>query len=112
LRPGEEVVLQPYSAGRKPYLSSPKRLNTGRSRGGDRRGDSIGLSFPGVDAAGTIDPLRIVDGVEPGIELGITPPLDPDEESMLILCDRLDVLIGDHAPVADEDDPTELEAFA
>ena len=56
--------------------------------------------------------LRLVDGIEPGIELGIAPPLDPHEESILILRDGLDVLIGDHAPVADEDDATEREAFA
>jgi hypothetical protein len=31
---------------------------------------------------------------------------------VLIVRDGLDVLIGHHAPVADEDDPTEFEAFA
>src|SRR4051794_9160135 len=72
----------------------------------------VGLSFPGRDAAGTVDPPGVVDGVEPGVELGVAPPLDPDEEPMLIFRDRLDVLVRDHAPVADEDEPTELEAFA
>ena len=72
----------------------------------------VGLSFPRVDAARTVDPLRVVNGVDPGIELGIAPPLDPDEKSVLIVRDRLDVLIGDHAPVADENDPAKLEAFA
>src|SRR5947208_1965865 len=40
----------------------------------------MGLSFLGVDATGAVDPLRVVDGREPGVELGIAPPLDPDEE--------------------------------
>jgi hypothetical protein len=72
----------------------------------------VGLSFPSVGAAGAVDPLRVVDGVEPTVEFGVTPPLDPDEVSMLILRDRLDVRVGDHPPVADEDEPTELETFA
>ena len=72
----------------------------------------IGLPFPRIDAAGTVDPLRVVNGIEPGVELGVTPPLDPDEKSMLIFFKGLNVLIGDHASVADEDDPTELEACA
>jgi hypothetical protein len=86
----------------------------GTSRGdflgaGARR---IGLPFPGIDAARTVDPLRVVDGIEPGVELGVAAPLDPDEKSLLIFCKGLDVLIGDHAPVADEDDSTEREACA
>ncbi|MBV8266211.1 MAG: hypothetical protein JO252_07795 [Planctomycetaceae bacterium] len=59
---------------------------------GTSRGDflgagakGIGSSFLGIDAAGIADPLRVVDGVEPGIELGIPPPLDPDEESLTIV---------------------------
>jgi hypothetical protein len=35
-----------------------------------------------------------------------------DEGSMLILRDRLDVLVGDHPLVADEDVSTEPEALA
>ena len=58
--------------------------------GGDFLGTGarrVGLPFPGIDAAGTVDPLRVVDGVEPGVELGVAPPLDPNEESMLIFRD-------------------------
>ena len=51
------------------------------------RARRVGLPFPGIDAAGTVDPLRVVDGVEPGVELGVAPPLDPDEKSMLIFRD-------------------------
>ena len=72
----------------------------------------VGLPFPGIDAAGTVDPLGLVDGVEPAVELGVAPPLDPDQKAMLVFGDRLNVLIGDHAPIADEDEPAELEAFA
>jgi len=46
------------------------------------RGGSVFL-FPNVDAAGTANPLGFVDGVEPGIELGVAPPLDPDEEHLI-----------------------------
>ena len=72
----------------------------------------VGLPFLGVDAAGTVDPLGVVDGVEPTVDLGVAPPLDPDEETLLIFGDRLDVRIGDHAPVADEDEPAEREPLA
>ena len=72
----------------------------------------IGLPFPGIDTAGTVAPLRVVDGVEPGVDLGVAPPLDPDQKSLLIIRKELEILIGDHAPIADEDDPTELEALA
>src|SRR5439155_9815622 len=51
------------------------------------RAEGIGLSFLGVDAPGTVDPLRVVDGVEPGIELGIAPPLDPDQKPMILFRD-------------------------
>ena len=58
--------------------------------GGDflgARAGRVGLPFPSVDAAGTVNPLGFVDGVEPGIELGVASPLDPDEESMLVFRD-------------------------
>src|SRR5260370_11693435 len=47
----------------------------------------VGLPLLGADAAGTVDPLRVVDGIEPDVELGVAPPLDPDEEPMLIFRD-------------------------
>ncbi len=56
--------------------------------GGDFLGTGarrVGLPFPGIDAAGTTDPLRVVDGVEPTVDLGVAPPLDPDQESLLDL---------------------------
>ena len=69
----------------------------------------VGLPFLGIDASGTTHPLGVVNGLEPTVDLGVAPPLDPHEEALLFLGDRLDVLIGDHAPVADEDQPAERE---
>src|SRR5207248_2533794 len=37
----------------------------------------VGLPFPGIDAAGTGEPLRLINGVEPTVNLGVASPLDP-----------------------------------
>ena len=74
-------------------------------------GESIGGSNFGM-VPGPFDPLRLVDGVEPAVQLGVASPLEADQEPVFIFRDRLDVLGGDHASVADEDEPAELEAFA
>ena len=45
----------------------------------------VGLAFPGIDAPGTIDPLGLVHGVEPTVDLGIAPPFDSHQEALLIV---------------------------
>ena len=70
----------------------------------------IGLPFPGVDAAGAVDPLRVVNGVEPGLELGVAPRLIPDQKSLLIFSDCLDVLSVTMPRSPREAKPTGLES--
>jgi hypothetical protein len=72
----------------------------------------IGLPFPGRDAVGTIDPLRVVDGVEPDVALGVATPLDPHEKPLRIVRDGRAVRVGDPPPRAADDESTELEVMA
>ena len=44
--------------------------------------------------------------------MGVTPPLESDEESLLVLCDRFQIFVGDHASVAHENESPEREAGA
>jgi hypothetical protein len=46
------------------------------------RAGRIGLAFLGVDATGTVDPLGLIDGVEPLVQLGVAPPLQTNQKSI------------------------------
>ena len=76
------------------------------------RARRVRLSFPGVDAHRTVDPLGLGDGIEPPVQRRVAPPLGPDEEPPPLGGECPPVRFGDPAPIADEDEPLELEPLA
>jgi hypothetical protein len=87
-----------------PSASRPDFLGTGPRR--------VGLPFPGIDASRAVHPPGVPHGFEPTIDLGLALPLDRHQEAVLFPGDCLEVRVGDHAPVADEDQPAEGKPLA
>ena len=68
----------------------------------------IGL-LPRRNPDRAIDPLGLVDRPQPAVQFPVPPPLETDQIAMTTRRDHLQIILSDHASIADEDQPVEPE---
>ena len=71
----------------------------------------IGLPLLSIDAGGTIDPLGLVEEVEPSLQLAVAPPIQSDHEPVMRALERLEILRRHHAAVPDKHDAAEAKSL-
>jgi hypothetical protein len=73
------------------------------------RAEWVGLLFASGDAHGAIHPLAVVQGLQPGVQLGIAAAFQAHQIPMAIAQQRLDISVAHHATITDEDDAAKME---
>src|SRR5258708_3899675 len=63
------------------------------------------------DSHWAVDPLGLVDRLQPSIELLVPPPLQPYQIAMAARGYRFKIITGDHASIADEDEALEPKSL-
>src|SRR5215472_4723246 len=69
------------------------------------------LAFAGVDPSWAVLPLRLIDALQPGVDLSIPPPPQAHQIAVAVAPQLVQVLFTDHAAVAHEDHPADAKTF-
>src|SRR5208337_2859620 len=84
---------------------------------GDSRGDPLRPGARRIDLLSrrdpyrAIDPLGLVDGSQPLIQLSVPPPLQAHQIAGIPRSDRIEIIPSDHTSLADEDQAVERESL-